>query len=407
MSDSAGSKQVEASFSDLHLQLAFTGVASDSSGTKTIDWLKAELEALPHDASATMIFEALQKVSANKMAPFGAMGVLILVLAIAEFRKPFRIAQITNASLDKGKTTLVAKPRFEVRVRTITRPFHLISGWPCVSAQDAFRLRALSKAVGMSVEEMRTELAAINSRAAHRSGGRVSEGCWITFQSADGQNRRTGAWYVGESTGEVPTLFHGMDLSKWLKENFSLPPGADIRLTPIGGVFGEGTPAPAPEGPPRTIKLSTSTVKASLRSESGEICASIEIRGNDCTIEARRNEQVTVLFGEFHLTGLIPDHVDFPKPRLPWATFSPTLSLDDTVVEKDFPYSIGYWIENARHRVRILRSSHTIRNVSFLGTDDQLVLGVPASEAEFSWSFAEEGPTAAFQATLMWQVRTP
>ena len=46
VSDEAGSKQLHATFQRLDIQLAFTGVAMVS-GRRTIDWLLAELKALP------------------------------------------------------------------------------------------------------------------------------------------------------------------------------------------------------------------------------------------------------------------------------------------------------------------------------------------------------------------------
>jgi len=99
-SDRAGSKQLEADFKGLHVQLAFTGVAvvgSGSSEQRTIDWLGAELKALPGDSTLQRICNALSTRATSAMKPHGPRGVLTLVLAVAAIGEPFRVAVISNA----------------------------------------------------------------------------------------------------------------------------------------------------------------------------------------------------------------------------------------------------------------------------------------------------------------------
>jgi hypothetical protein len=84
VSDQAGSKQLQAGFMGQHLQLAFTGTAAVRKGAsveRTIDWISAELNALPHDASLQQICDALSRRSASAMTALGPRGVLTLVLA--------------------------------------------------------------------------------------------------------------------------------------------------------------------------------------------------------------------------------------------------------------------------------------------------------------------------------------
>jgi hypothetical protein len=408
VSDRAGSKQLEARFKSLEVQLAFTGVAvvgSGSSKQRTIDWLAFELKSLPGDTTLQDICDSLSRRATSAMKPYGPRGVLTLVLAVAEAGEPFRVATISNAGW--GARPPRARNHFDIAIHRISKPFDLITGFrDAVSRLEEHRLRALARAANRPATEVLDELAAINAAAARNSQGYVSEECWVTSQIADGATRRSAMRNVGERGGLIPLLMHGMDTSRWVKENFRAAPGKELRLVQRAGVMGRGVPLPPPEGDPRTFKLCGASVRGLLRSTSGHHCASIEIDQLDCIVVARRNEAVTVPFAEVRLSDVHPKCMDFPRPLFPWPTLSSALTLDGATVLRGWEYSVGYWSEAGMHRVEIPQSSRSIRSLAFLGEDDEIVIAVPISGITFAWESSHDAPAATtLQANVQWRTR--
>ena len=410
VSDYAGSKQLEAGFKGLDLQLGFTGIASvgtGSSAQRTIDWLSAELKSLQHDSTLQDICNSLSKRSATAMKPHGLRGVLTLILAVAVVGEPFRVAVISNARW--GKHPPQANKHFNIAIHTIKKPFHLISGFrDSVPQVEQHRLMALARAADAPSKEILDVLTAINSVAARNSQGYVSEGCWVTSQIADGRARRSAMRNVGDRAGSIPQLEVGGDLSDLIKKNFRAAPGKEIRLRESVGVIfgpGDGVPLPPPEGDPRRFMLSGSLITELLRLASGQHCASIEIAQLDCSIVARRNESVILPFARVNLSGTDSMCADFPRPLLPWPSLSPAFSVDGAAVPGGWEYTVGYWIERGVHRVEIPPSSRAIRNLAFLGDDDELVIVAPIVESKFAWASFHLGPTATLQAKILWRVR--
>jgi hypothetical protein len=87
VSDKAGSKQIEATFGRVQLQLAFTGIAR-LGGERTIDWLLTELKVLPVRIELQELCNALKERCSQKIV---SKHVRTLVLAVAERGKPFRV----------------------------------------------------------------------------------------------------------------------------------------------------------------------------------------------------------------------------------------------------------------------------------------------------------------------------
>src|SRR5260370_31757277 len=183
VSDQAGSKQLQAGFMGQHLQLAFTGTAAVRKGAsieRTIDWISAELNALPHDSSLQQICDALSRRSASAMTALGPLRVLTLVLAVATVGKPFRVAVISNAQW--GVRPPNANAKFSTRIYTIQKPFYLISGFrDAVTQQERYRLAALSRAVDNEPKTILDTLADINAMAARNSGGSIKLGGVCTY----------------------------------------------------------------------------------------------------------------------------------------------------------------------------------------------------------------------------------
>lgn len=194
VSDDAGSKQVEASFTTVHLGLAFTGIAtvgSGSSSRRLVDWLSEELKRLPTDSTIDDICRALAKCGTVAMKPHGPRGVLTLVATFAVVGDRFRVAVISNA--DWRKHPPQARSAFSVDVHTIKKPFQLISGCrEAVPALRRYQLEGLARSAERPSFEIMSELTAINKLAAGRSNGYVSEACWVTSQVANGQSPSLG-----------------------------------------------------------------------------------------------------------------------------------------------------------------------------------------------------------------------
>lgn len=410
VSDRAGSKQLQAGFRGLDLRLAFTGIAAVGAGSasqRTIDWLSAELKALPADSQLQDICEALARRSEAITKPHGLRGVLELVLTIAAVGEPFRVAVISN--VDWPKNPPEAKPQFTIQIHTITKPFHLISGCrDSVPTPQQDRLRALAREIDKSTVDVSKALAEINAIAAKHSGGRVSEDCWVTSQIADGRIRRSAGRNVGQHPGDIHAIFGGLDLFEFIRKNFRAAPGQEIRLVQSAGVTagaGDGTPLPPPTGEPRQFTLSGPPVTGSLGTPAGDRCASITITQLDCALELRCNEETTVPFAKVVLTGVRPTGRAFPKPLLPWPHLSPALMIDDAAVPRGWEYSVGYWIENETHHLTIPQSSRSIRNLAFLGPGDEIVITAPSTTMEFAWADGEQAPSATASARILWRSR--
>lgn len=401
VSDRAGSKQLVASFKDLQLILAFTGVATWRDGARTVDWLSAELSALPPDSDLPEICRALAKKSEKRC---GSSAELTLVLSIASVGKPFQVATISNVVWAKKRKYV--NRCFRIRVWPVRKPFYLISGWrPCVSDREEALLDALARKMDATPKEFMTALAEINSISAADSNGMVSKECWATAQFADGENRHSATLNVGNQAGSISQLFGGMDIADWVNKNLRAAAGKEIGLVQTGSVMGGTVPIPGPEGEPRNFLISGSSIVGLLTSPSGQHCASIEIRPFSATITARRNETVTVPFAEIRLTGIHPIGEDFAKPLLPWATLESSFSIDGAAVPRGWEYTVCYWIEDGAHHVEIPWSSRGIRKIAFLGDDDELVVVAPVQSRALSWESIEDGPTAVLEATVWWRAR--
>jgi hypothetical protein len=407
VSDQAGSKQLEAGFKGLHLQLAFTGTAAVRKGgsiERTIDWISAELNALPHDSSLQQICDALSRRSASAMAPLGPRGVLTLVLVAATVGKPFRVAVISNSQWSACPPR--ASTNFRIRIHTIQRPFYLISGYrDAVASRERHRLAALSRATDNEQKRILNTLAEFNAIAAQNSGGYVSEGCWVTSTLADGRVRRSAMQNVGTQGGSIPQLFAGVNHWEVIKRDFRAEPGKELRLdTAATAIFGPGDSilVPPPHGEARTFKLSGASITGSLRSASGHVCGSIEISQLHCLIHARCNETVTVPFAGVKLRLTQAACADFPEPLLPWPYLCPELAIDGHSIPRGWEYAVGHWIKGGVHHIEIPKSSRGVRSVAFLGDDEEMVIVTSKGKLELRFS---DGVTATLQADISWRKR--
>jgi hypothetical protein len=403
ITDEAGTKQLDAIIPPgMSIQLAFTGVARVTAGRQTVntrEWLQTELQALPPKSDLRTICDILAKRCTKQMKPLGSKGELTLVFAVAEIGQPFRVAVISNAR---------RKKQFGIRVRTVKKPFHLISGYrDAVPENERHRLKALARDTAKSLEEIRKALADVNVIAAGKSKGWISEECWVGSQFADGAalRRIEKHGFGGVVEGTVPQLFGGLDMLQWIKENFQAAPGQKIQLHPIGAVMagpGGATPLPPPEGELRTFTFTRGSIVGALRSPAGTYCASLKMTVLECSITARRNEEATAPFAEVELTRITTCE-DFAQALLPWPQAKPPLFVDGAEVPRGWEQTFGHWVEEGIQRVSIPRTSRGIRNLAFLGDDDEMIIVV--NETELTLKSNQERVSATLTALVQWRTR--
>jgi hypothetical protein len=410
VSDRAGSKQLQASFKRLDLRMAFTRIASVGTGSaalRTIDWLAGELKALPNDSPLQEICDALKMHCDAITKPHGVRGVLELILTASTIDGPFRIAVISN--IDWRKRPPTAKQKFTVGIRTIEKPFVLISGYrDSLPPLQQYRLQALARDIGKSPSEILGALAEINAIAAKGGRGYISEACWVTSQTAEGPVRRSASLNIGQHQGDIHLLQGNLDLLDFVQKNFQAAPGKEISLVQGAGVSAgpsHGTPLGPPTGEPRRFILSGSPSRGALRGPAGQRSVFVDVSQLEISLEMRCNEEVNVPFATVAMTDVGSIGKGYPSPLYPWPRLAPAFMIDQGAVPRGWEYSIGHWIEDELHHVVIAQSSRSIRNVAFLGPDDEMVIVAPMTTMEFKWAEGDIGPSATIYARVLWRSR--
>jgi hypothetical protein len=269
-------------------------------------------------------------------------------------------------------------------------------------------LRAASRNIKQSGNAVLDTLAEINAVAAKNSHGWVSETCWVTAQTSDGASQRSVSLNIGQQAGMVPHIVGGVDISEWIKKNFRAAPGKEITFVQGAGVktgpYG-ATPMPPRTGDPRIFEFSGSSINVPLLSTIGERCAFADLVQMDANVELCLNEEVVVPFARISLTGVHPIAQSFPKPLYPWPQLKPRLLVNGTEVPRGWEYSVGYWIEANTHRAVFPPCSRGLRNLAFLGREDEMVIVAPATTIEFSWKDGQKSPSAIAHARIGWRSR--
>ena len=390
-SDSAGTKQIQATFPNFHLQLAFTGIAMIGK-TRTIDWISDELKSFGPSASVQKICDALAKRSAKSLRQYPGYA-FTMVIAVATADKPFVVAVISNV---RGE---VVRGSFAVSKRAITKPFYLVSGLrTCVTEEDRNRLEALARDTERSPEEIIATLKSINSSAAANSHGYVSDQCWATsLSAAAGGNRHWQTSGHGQS-GSIVSIQGGIDIMAELRK---LSGGKLGRVIVETGMVGRGTPLPAPTGEPRSFTISGGSTSVQLNTPTGTHCASGTIEQLTSRIGARLNETVCIPFANIRFRsapGLCPD---FPLPTGFYPHFFAPFLLNDVSVPRWWQFSIGHWIERGEHHLLIPQVSGAIRNIAFLENKEELMVATK----EANWTWPKDGGTvsAILYADVSWR----
>lgn len=408
-SDRAGSKQIQTHFKGLDVNLAFTGIALVFQGLthiSTVDWLTMELKAFPGDTTLPVLCEAIANRCTKVLTSLGLRGILELILTVSVIGEPFRVIEISNVSWDLNPPK--AKSKFNIRIHRIKNPFYLISGMrSCMTTILKDRLRALSRDTTKQPGEVLDKLADINAIASKNSKGYISEGCWVTYQGAEGGTIRSVSKNIGNHPGIIVQLLGGHDISDLVQKNYRAAPGKQMGIVQIASktIKGGGIRLPPPKGESRIITFSGFSSSVKLFNKKMEQCASIEISHLDCNLNLRCNEEAIITFAKVSVTGIFPIHSDFSCPLLPWPQLCIPLKLNDATVPRGWEYSIGYWIENSLHNVEILQGSRSIRKISFLAQDDEVIIVLPRGGVKLTWGESDGSQSAFLKAKIIWRSR--
>lgn len=196
--DELGSKQVHFLGSKWSAQISFTGFASIGQ-RKTHDWILEILERSANsDAHAAIIGLA-------ERAAFELRGIapkdrfLTIVATVLEKGREPRVFVVS--CIDRPGKPPLSQPldHFEVTEVLADSPKELIFGYTkAVSQADRRFLEHLNKG-RTDQAEIRRALARVNSRAAKRSNGAISEGCLVSSTMPNGLG-------ASENLGRVPGL---------------------------------------------------------------------------------------------------------------------------------------------------------------------------------------------------------
>ena len=409
ISTDAGSKQLEVTHQQMNLSIAFTGVAWVESTTgriETVDLLRAALKALPPTSGLNAVCAEISNQCQTVTRPLGPRGVLTIVITAATVGRPFQIAVVSNADWKTKPPT--AKSRFTITVDTVTKPFSLISGYrDCVPDQQRKQLKALARNLDRPVEAIFSSLREINRIAAVRSKDYVSEDCWTTSQIADGLSRRMASRGTGQIQGAVPQILAGLDIQEWIKQNFRVAPGKEIQFVQAAGMLAHSSamvPLPAPQGEAREFTLRWSADRSVLRSLTGQELMMLDVVPALGPIMLRLNEEKCVPMGNVVVHATAPVGTVLPMMKLPLPQIATFMTLDGVPIPDAWPLSVGYQIESDKHQVTIPLSSKGVRNLSFLGPDEELVIAMPVTTIEFELSHGELR-SMPIEARVSWRQR--
>jgi hypothetical protein len=240
ISDEPGSKQLDSEYLALYVKLSLTGVASIG-GRKTIYWLADEMKKLEQITNINVICEALVQWGNTKLGSGRNKHGLLLVLAVGEVDRPFRVAEIANVDPE----TWAPRKEFERTIRTTDKPFYLVRGFGAdsISDDEKRRLDALSLDTTKSPKQILDELAEINKDIGARSNGKVSAGCWVGSLYKDEadvvSSIRKMAWNSGGKEGNVPQIRNQQDILESAQKHLPQFDFSKAKLVQTaGGAFG-------------------------------------------------------------------------------------------------------------------------------------------------------------------------
>lgn len=155
----------------------------------------------------------------------------------------------------------------------------------------------------------------------------------------------------------------------------------------------------------REFTITGASEGAQIRLSGGTQGPIVNIAQHRCILRARLNEGVTVPFATVTFSSIPANLENVSRPRLPWPQIVPSLTLEDALVPGGWQYSFACCVEKSQVRVVIPQTSKSVRNIAFLGSDEELVIVAPARTIELTWSAAEDVPDIAIPARILWRSR--
>jgi hypothetical protein len=395
--DTAGTKQIFFSHPNLSIQVSFTGVAALSNGKHTRDWIIATLKGVDAKAADQEVFNHLRDRCNSELGRVRPASKLTIVLAVAAVSRPFKVVTISNINWCTSPPSYDST--FSIHVETITDPYFYFDGCrDLVTTHQENRLRALSRmdnsaAIIRGLQDINSEVAAV-------SNGAVSADCWVTTQAADGDARHFAGSNAGNSTGVVNQVTPGLDLEELIRRTFV--PGFLGRLRQMVGVMGAGKPMPPPTGEPRRFGLSISKFDFDL-SHKEVRSARARFVGIEGEVACRLNEEIVIQLGNLEFDVLRAASSEGAQPPLlPWPTARCAYAIDAVEVPGGAQISIGYWPNAGEHHLVIFPASRALRELPFLGDNEELVIVFPGAEIKIDANLSTLLPLTA---RMQWRQR--
>jgi hypothetical protein len=246
--DSFGSKQLHFDFSSWSAQISFTGIA-EFGGRKTRDWISQTVGSMPRSAEVLTVMGSLAERATNELRAVPShFRQLTIVVTVSERARPDRLFVLSCIDRPTGPPLAQALDQFSVYEFSSNRQEVLIFGVAsAVGLADRKLLKDLNHG-GRDPSKIRAVLAQINSRAAKRSNGFISEGCLVSSLLPDGTS-------ASENFGLTPGVPADMVGSKDVAELIAKSlPGKRPTFVQSRGVRAEGKkevttpPMNVPEG---------------------------------------------------------------------------------------------------------------------------------------------------------------
>jgi hypothetical protein len=398
--DTAGTKQIEANFKEYTIAMAFTGIAyGGGQKVKTIDFLTKTIRSLPLNSKLEDICNRLVD-QCESIVPSNQS--LTLVLSVSSNDKPFQVVVISNTDWYK-KPPRISRA-FEIKIYIVKKPFVNIEGYRnCVSKLSQKRLIALSKNTNTSHDQILATMVDINSDSAKFSQGIVSEKCWATAQFLDGTVRRSISKNVG-GEGMVTGILGGFDIAEWAKQNLKPAAGQKLTLHSVSGISGQGTPTPAPFGPPKQFLISREKITAVITAPDTSKLAEISISDFQNSVTVRCNDEVRFMFGEIELTPLASNMSNF-KSYLPYPFISPVVKINGANTPQEWEQSINCFVENAVCHVQCLSTSRGIINTEYLELDEEIIIVTPIDAILFAFTSPGSSVKKNLDGRFIWRKR--
>ena len=374
-----GTKQLSVSGQGWTARIAFTGIAFDGQGYRTLDWLQDKGVSADWKGGPEAFVEKLTRRGTEDLRRVRAgdrrLTVLVTVLEGARCRL-FLVSNFEVPRQNRRCTPLDALPWFEM---DLTKPVVLVNGcWDALRPWAKRRLERMFRE-NPDPQVLRDRMAAANQEAAQQPRYKtlISKGCWVSSLFADGREQ---GWNYGEAPGIPGQVMPGFDLGEYLRKTLRPAPGKQISLRQTASVHGaKPVPLPPPTGEPREVRFSTPTTSLQgIGQGSGAKLPRLVFEGRAGLVTPRKNEQVTSVLGTVTLE---IDPEGDGVVALEWQQLSNVPTVDGARPRTwDYVYDLhgggGSYTLMVRQLSTAFRTAHCT-GLSVLGPNEELVLAAP------------------------------